>query len=75
MSASTTSKYTLDSNDSFTPAFFTIGNLQAMTDAGIMRSNAFGISGATQITNIIQITQAGYNAITPLSGTLYIITS
>jgi hypothetical protein len=32
-----------------------------------------GIANSTQITNLIQITQAGYNAITPLSNTLYII--
>jgi hypothetical protein len=33
-----------------------------------------GLTGASQVTNIIRITQAGYNAISsPLSGTLYII--
>jgi hypothetical protein len=32
-----------------------------------------GITGSTQLSNMIQITNAGYSAITPLSNTLYII--
>ena len=36
-------------------------------------SNITGIGGATSLTNMMQITQAGYNAITPAVNTLYII--
>jgi len=36
-------------------------------------SNPTGITGASSLTKILQITQAGYNAITPASDTLYII--
>jgi hypothetical protein len=36
-------------------------------------SNPTGISGASALTKLLQITQAGYNAITPASDTLYII--
>ena len=36
-------------------------------------SNPEGISGASALTKLLQITQAGYNAITPASDTLYII--
>lgn len=32
-----------------------------------------GIANSTQLTNLIQITQAGYNAITPAANTLYVI--
>jgi hypothetical protein len=42
--------------------------------AGKVSSNVTGLTGATAITNMIQITQAGYNAITPAANTLYIIT-
>jgi hypothetical protein len=40
---------------------------------GMVDSNITGIGGATSITNMMQITQAGYNAITPAVNTLYII--
>jgi hypothetical protein len=44
-----------------------------ITDA-VSSSIPTGVSGASQVSNIISITQAGYNAIaSPLSGTLYII--
>jgi hypothetical protein len=36
-------------------------------------SNPTGITGASALTKLLQITQAGYNAITPASDTLYII--
>jgi hypothetical protein len=36
-------------------------------------SNPQGITGASALTKMIQITQAGYNSITPASDTLYII--
>jgi len=42
--------------------------------SGYVKSNITNISGATPLTNLIQITQSGYNAIvTPETGTLYII--
>jgi hypothetical protein len=41
-----------------------------------VESNISGISGATQLINILQITQSGYNAISsPNASTLYIITA
>ena len=36
-------------------------------------SNPTGITGASTLTKLLQITQAGYNALTPASDTLYII--
>jgi hypothetical protein len=36
-------------------------------------STTTGLTGATSLANIIQITQAGYNALTPQTNTLYII--
>lgn len=36
-------------------------------------SNPTGINGASALTKLLQITQAGYNSITPASDTLYII--
>ena len=36
-------------------------------------SNPSGITGASALTKLIQITQAGYNSISPASDTLYII--
>ena len=36
-------------------------------------SNPTGITGASSLTKLLQITQDGYNAITPSSDTLYII--
>jgi hypothetical protein len=41
--------------------------------SGFVTSNITGIGGATSLTNMMQITQAGYNAITPAANTLYII--
>jgi len=41
--------------------------------SGFVTSNITGIGGATSLTNMMQITQAGYNAITPAVNTLYII--
>ena len=45
----------------------------ALAASGYVTSNIANISGATTLTNLIQITQAGYNAITPAVNTLYII--
>jgi hypothetical protein len=43
-------------------------------EASIIESVTSGLTGATQLNNIVQITQAGYNAIgTPSASTLYII--
>jgi hypothetical protein len=36
-------------------------------------SNPTGVTGASALKNLLQITQAGYNSITPDSDTLYII--
>jgi hypothetical protein len=36
-------------------------------------SNTGGMTGATQLSNLVQITQAGYSALTPETNTLYII--
>jgi len=42
--------------------------------SGFISSNIVGLSGATQLVNIVQITQSGYNTIvSPATGTLYII--
>jgi len=42
--------------------------------SGFISSNIVGLSGASSLANILQITQSGYNAIvTPATGTLYII--
>jgi hypothetical protein len=51
------------------------GGADVLTPAniGAIASNITGITGAAQITNIVQITQSGYNNTTPLSNTLYII--
>ena len=49
--------------------FITTGNL-----TGYVSNNTSNISGSTIVRNMMQITQAGYNAISsPLTGTLYII--
>ena len=45
-----------------------------VTPSNIILSNITGLTGATQLSNIVQITQAGYNLIgTPNANTLYII--
>lgn len=42
--------------------------------SGFIASNSASVSGASSLSNVVQITQAGYNAISsPLTGTLYII--
>jgi hypothetical protein len=43
------------------------------TAGAYVTSITSGITGSTQLSNMIQITNAGYSAITPLSNTLYII--
>jgi hypothetical protein len=59
----------------FYPTSNPSGFLTAQVAAsGYVASNITNISGATTLTNLIQITQSGYNAIvTPATGTLYII--
>jgi hypothetical protein len=39
----------------------------------VIVSDITGMTGATVLANAVQITQAGYNALTPSSSTLYII--
>jgi hypothetical protein len=58
--------------------FKTDGNVYTKNSSAVesvlTNSNITGLTGATQLTNMVQITQAGYNAIvTPLANTLYII--
>lgn len=45
----------------------------ARTNLSAVGSDITGIGGATQLTNMMQITSAGYSAITPNANTLYII--
>ena len=44
-----------------------------LNNTGVL-SNTTGIPGSDQVTNIVSLTQAEYNAITPNASTLYIIT-
>jgi hypothetical protein len=45
-----------------------------VTPANIVLSDTTGLTGATQLSNIVQITQAGYDLIvTPNANTIYII--
>jgi hypothetical protein len=60
-----TSNFYTNNNPS---GFITTGNL-----TGYVSNNTSNISGSTIVTNMMQITQAGYNAITPAANTLYII--
>ena len=56
------------------PDISNISGLQSSLDSKIT-SNITNLSGANSLANIVQITQAGYNAIgTPNANTLYIIT-
>jgi hypothetical protein len=46
----------------------------ARTNLGALGSDTSGLTGATALSNVVQITSAGYSAITtPLANTLYII--
>lgn len=52
------------------------GGADVLTPAaiGAVASSTSGLTGATALSNVVQITQAGYNAIaTPSASTLYII--
>ena len=44
-----------------------------VASSAYVSSNPQGITGASALTKLLQITQAGYNSITPASDTLYII--
>ena len=44
-------------------------------DAKLVESDNTGITGADEITNIVSLTQAEYDALTPNSTTVYIITA
>lgn len=46
----------------------------AVDATNVVKSDTTGIAGASQITNVVKLTQAQYNAITPDTSTLYIIT-
>jgi len=60
-----TSSFYTNNNPS---GFITTGNL-----TGYVSNNTSNISGSTTVKNMMQITQAGYNALTPAYDTLYII--
>ncbi len=49
------------------------GSPVVVSGENITVSNADGITGATKIGNMVEITQAGYEAITPDANTLYVI--
>jgi len=59
----------------WTNSTLTVGTISGLsTDlATRVASVTSGITGATQLTNMMQITQSGYNAISPITSTLYII--
>lgn len=68
------------SNSSFwETAYNTVSSLSSnwqttfQSSSAYVSSNPIGINGATALTKLLQITQAGYNSITPNSDTLYII--
>jgi hypothetical protein len=49
-------------------------NVSTLTnDAAFVPSNPTGVTGADAITNVISLTQAEYDAITPDASTLYVI--
>lgn len=49
-------------------------NVSSLTnDAAYVRSNPTGVTGADVITNMMSLTQAEYDAITPNASTLYVI--
>lgn len=59
-----------------TPTINTQATSKSYVDTAVsvkIGSDTTGLTGATALANIVQITQAGYNAITPLTDTLYII--
>lgn len=70
-----TGNYYLSSNPSGFITSLDTSNLYTNDNpSGFITSNSTLVSGASSLSNVIRITQAGYNAIsTPLSGTLYII--
>lgn len=43
------------------------------SESAVIASDPTVVTGADQITNIISLSQAEYDAITPVSGTLYVI--
>lgn len=67
-------------NHTGTQAASTISDFAAAADARIaasnkVSSNVTGITGADQITNMVRLTQAEYNAITPDASTFYVVTA
>ena len=69
-----------DYNSTYTGAQIDAGIAAANTatqpaDIALMvESDVTGVSGADAITNVISLTQAEYDAITPDAATLYVIT-
>lgn len=80
-SANNASVYTTFNSNSanWQTSYNTVNSLSAnwqttfAASSAYVSSNPSGITGASALTKLLQITQAGYNAITPASDTLYII--
>lgn len=51
-----------------------LDGIESGAEVNTINSNPTGITGADQITNIVSMTQAEYDAITPNASTVYIIT-
>jgi hypothetical protein len=51
-----------------------VANLATPANIGAVASDTTGITGADAISNAVSLTQAEYDAITPDSSTLYVIT-
>jgi hypothetical protein len=68
-----------DYNSSFTGAEIDAGitlansSTQPADIANMVESDPTGVTGADAITNIVSLTQAEYDAITPNASTLYVI--
>ena len=74
--ANSTSNGTLSSTDftKLASALQPNANVSILVnDAAYVRSNTAGVSGANVVINIMSLTQAQYNAITPANSTFYVI--
>ena len=70
----TSNFYTKDNPSGFITGVDTSNFYTKNNPSGFIASNSASVSGASSLSNVVRITQAGYNAISsPLTGTLYII--
>ena len=70
----TSNFYTNDNPSGFITGVDTSNFYTKDNPSGFIASNSASVSGASSLSNVVRITQAGYNAISsPLTGTLYII--